>query len=454
VVKLPEKTPDWKSLVKKDFKKIFKLSENDDIQKLIEKTDRLYYHWDKVRSQPLPSEYDKQDVWALIRLRRHMNSNPAPIQDVNGQFFTFWLPDDIQKQLHLIDQSAGGNLALSDPGNEKMASTKYMVSSLMEEAITSSQIEGAVTTIKDAKKMLLEKRKPKDQSEQMIYNNYITMRSLKDVCKKDLDLKLLLELHVSITKGTLESPEEEGRFRTEEDNVSVVTHYGDVLFTPPKADEIKNRLEKLINFANDTTEKPFIHPVIKAIILHFWMAYVHPFTDGNGRLARTLFYWYMLKHEYWLFEYISISKTILKKTTKYANAYLYSEHDDNDLTYFIHFHIDVIMDSLEELKIHIQKEKEKNHQIRLEIAEYPDLNIRQTRIIQHVMSHPHDVLTIKIHQNANRIAYQTARTDLLELEEKKWLKSARKGKTLYFIPADNLWEKLDKSNADRVQKRR
>lgn len=444
MVKLPEKAPDWKSIVKKDFKKIFKYSDNPTIQSLIEKTDRLYYYWDKIRSQPLPKEFDREEVWAFLRFRRHMNSNPSPIQDVNGQQFTFWLPDEIQKKLHLIDQSTGGNLALWDPGNDKRASAKYMVSSLMEEAITSSQIEGAVATIKDAKKMLLEKRKPKNKSEQMIHNNFVTMQSLKEICKKDLDLNALLDLHVSISRGTLDSAEEEGRFRNSEDNVSVVTNYGDILFTPPQAEEIQERLEALIDFANDVDEKPFIHPVIKAIMLHFWMAYIHPFTDGNGRMARTLFYWYMLKHGYWLFEYTSISKTILKRTTKYANAYLNSEHDDNDLTYFIHFHIDVIMDAVEELKEHIQIAREKNHQMRVEISEHPELNTRQTRIIQHLMSHPHDVLTIKVHQNINNIAYQTARTDLLELEEKNWIKSAKKGKTFYYTPTDNLWEKLEK----------
>lgn len=442
MVKLPEKSPDWGSIVKKDFKKVFKYSENADIQALIEKTDRLYYYWDKVRSQPIPEEFSRQDIWALIRLRRHMNSSPSPIMDIKGRAFTFWLPDDIQKKLHLIDQSTGGNLALWDPGSDKKASAKFMVASLMEEAITSSQIEGAVATIKEAKKMLLEKRRPKTKSEQMIYNNFVTMQSLKDVCQKDLDIKLLLELHVSITKDALDSPEDEGRFRVDEDDVHVATTYGERLFTPPKSDQIEDRLQALIDFANNKDSKPFIHPVIKAIMLHFWMAYIHPFPDGNGRMARTLFYWYMLKHKYWLFEYVSISKTILKRTTKYANAYLYSEHDDNDLTYFLHFHIDVIMDSVEELKMHIQAEREKKNQSHLEIAEYPNLNIRQTRIIQHVMSHPHDLLTIKIHQNINHIAYETARTDLLELEEQNWLKSIKKGNTFYFVPNDQFWDKI------------
>lgn len=444
MVKIPEKAPNWQSMIKKDFKKIFKLNQEAEIQNLIEKTDRLYYYWDKVRSQPLSKEFDKEEVWAFIRFRRHMNSSAVAVLDVNNKPFTFWLTDDIQKNLHLLDQSAGGNLALWDPGTEKKASARYMISSLMEEAITSSQIEGAVATIKEAKKMLLEKRKPKNTSEQMIYNNFITMQSIKEICKKNLSVELLLELHASITKDTLDTKEEEGRFRVSQDNVTIATNYGELLFTPPPAEEIQKRLEALIHFANDTHHKPFIHPVVKAILLHFWMAYIHPFTDGNGRMARTLFYWYMLKHGYWLFEYTSISKTILKRTTKYANAYLYSEHDDNDLTYFIHFHIEVIMDAVEDLKKHIQLEREKNHQSLAEIADYPNLNIRQTRIIQHIMSHPHDILTIKMHQNINRVAYQTARTDLLELEKRNWLKSVKKGKTFYFIPTEKVWEKLEK----------
>jgi hypothetical protein len=42
----------------------------------------------------------------------------------------------------------------------------------------------------------------------------------------------------------------------------------------------------------------FIHPVMRAITLHFWLAYDHPFCDGNGRTARALFYWSMLKQGY------------------------------------------------------------------------------------------------------------------------------------------------------------
>ncbi len=439
MVKAPEKGPDWQNTVRHNFKSILKILENPLLLPVIEKTDHYYYHWDKIRYIEVPFDLDKKELWASIRFRRQLNSSTSPVIDVKGKPFTFWLTDEIQKNLHLIDQSTGGNLALWDPANDKKASHKFMVSSLMEEAITSSQIEGAVATIKEAKKMLLEKRKPKNDSEQMIYNNFQTMQSLKEACKRELSKELLLELHISITRETLEIKEDEGNFRTSD--ISVVTPYGDVLFTAPAAEEIPSRIDALIRFANDQSLKPFIHPVVKAIMLHFWMAYIHPFADGNGRMARTLFYWYMLKHGYWLFEYTSISKTILKKTTQYANAYLYTENDDNDLTYFINFHIGIIMEAVEELKNHIRQEREKSNQNLIEIAEYPELNIRQSRIINHVLSNPHEILTIKTHQNINNVAYQTARTDLLELEKLGWLKSIKKGKTFYFVASDKIWEK-------------
>ena len=77
------------------------------------------------------------------------------------------------------------------------------------------------------------------------------------------------------------------------------------------------------------------HHHIRAIILHFWLAYGHPFVDGNGRTARALFYWAMLHEGYWLFEFISISNILRKAPAQYGLSFLYSETDDNDLTYFI-----------------------------------------------------------------------------------------------------------------------
>ena len=85
-----------------------------------------------------------------------------------------------------------------------------------------------------------------------------------------------------------------------------------VFHVPPPAEGLPKMLEALCPFANGETHKVFTHPVQRTITLHFWLAYDHPFSDGNGRTARALFYWAMLHKDYWLFEFISISSVIHK----------------------------------------------------------------------------------------------------------------------------------------------
>lgn len=52
--------------------------------------------------------------------------------------------------------------------------------------------------------------------------------------------------------------------------------------------------------------------------LHFMLGYEHPFVDGNGRVARAMFDWAMLRNGYWLFEFISVSRIIRQAPAKYA----------------------------------------------------------------------------------------------------------------------------------------
>ena len=86
---------------------------------------------------------------------------------------------------------------------------------------------------------------------------------------------------------------------------------------------------------------------------------------GNGRTARSLFYWSMIRNNYWLIEYMSISRIINKEKKQYENAFLYTEYDDNDLTYFILYNLQVMKKSFEELKLYLKRKTEENNSILL-----------------------------------------------------------------------------------------
>ena len=90
------------------------------------------------------------------------------------------------------------------------------------------------------------------------------------------------------------------------------------------------------------------------------LAWIHPFTDGNGRTARSLVYWYMLKKDYWMTEFLSISRVIYKNKKRYERTFLYTEADGMDMTYFILHNLKVMKKAYEELKTYLARTLEKS----------------------------------------------------------------------------------------------
>ncbi len=404
-----------------------------------------YLHWEQLRYRKPPKGLSPEEWWASIKLSRQSLYKELPFTDSSGQHFQYAPFDLMFEQLHEIDVNAGGafkgDTALNTPGIKDVIYMK----SLLEEAITSSQLEGAATTRMVAKDMLISGRRPRNTSERMIFNNYQAMTFIREVGDAPLTKEIILELQSILTRGTLDSSAIR-RFRRSDEQVMVFDEVDNkVLHNPPRADELDQRIEALCKFGNAVDAKPFIHPVIRAIILHFQLAYDHPFVDGNGRTARALFYWSMAKDKYWLCEYLSISSILRKAFAKYGNSFLYTETDDNDLTYFILFHLRVIRQAIEQLHQNLEKESQKLRTTKNLLRESKailDLNNRQLAILEHALRHPHQRYTFRSHKRANKLSYQTARTDLLELAQLKLLDTTKQGKSFVFISPSDLQKRI------------
>lgn len=320
---------------------------------------------------------------------------------------------------------------------------RVLIDSLMEEAIATSQIEGAVTTRRVAKELLRSGRKPKDRSEQMVVNGYRTIRLIRERLDRPLTFELLNEIQISMTQDTLSDPRDAGRIREEKDRVEVVdSRDNEVVYIPPPAGRLRQRLEHLVEFANTSPEsEPFIHPLVRAAVLHFWLAYEHPYVDGNGRTARALFYWFMLKHGYWLFEFLTISRMIHAAPMRYYRSFLHSEQDNNDLTYFLMFQFDVTHKALEDLHQRLRDMRDQKNRM-LAIRQAASLNMRQRAIMDHALRHPAQIYTFASHQRSHGVTLQTARTDLLGLLDRGFLSEVTAGRAREFVPAEDLPKKL------------
>jgi Fic family protein len=389
--------------------KILTLANKPDVVLKIKEINNEYLFWDKVKYKKI-NDLEPEQIWSITKISREFNYKNL----VFGNYkFNYVSTDYIQKILHYFDMNIGGYMGAKSviPDADK---TRYLVSSIMEEAISSSQIEGANTTRKKAKEMLRKEVKPKTKSEQMIVNNYLTIKQITQNRNDDLTPEKLLYIHGLISCDTLEDKKEEGAFRNTND-VHVVNHIdGEIVHTPPNHQELEVLIQDLCDFFNFDSKETFIHPILKAITIHFMIGFIHPFTDGNGRTARALFYWYLLKKGYWLTEYLSISKIIQDTKSQYEKAYIYTETDNNDLSYFMTYHLKVMDKAFEALKEYIQIKQRENLQI-ASFVKIPNVNERQAQLLKIIFDEPESIFTVKETENRFVISNFTARTDLLGL---------------------------------------
>jgi Fic family protein len=256
-----------------------------------------------------------------------------------------------------------------------------------------------------------------------------------------------MELHRILSEDTLDDPADAGRLRQANDIRVVDPRDGTVLHEPPGHDELPQRLQRLCDFANaDESASPFVHPVLRAILLHFMIGYDHPFADGNGRTARALFYWSIARSGYWLMEYTSISHIIRRAPAKYMRAYLHSESDGNDTTYFLLHQLSSIRQAIAALHEYLDRkrreQKETEKLLSASVSLRSRFNHRQTALLNHALRNNGTEYRVDAHQRSHNVVYQTARNDLLSLHELGLLVKTKQGNAYVFYAPENLRELL------------
>lgn len=412
------------------------------IANTVNRINKDYLYWSDVKYRAQPLGLTPEELWAIVKLSRSKTDVPIPgFADLH-----FALSNQMWKQCHEFDMNFGGSWGASKIfPDDKTTQELYLISSIMEEAIASSQMEGAATTREVAKDMLRKKISPRDKSQRMILNNYTTINFIREHSKENLTPDLIMQVHALMTDGALDVLDAAGRLRRKDENIVVGNGItGETVHTPPDAECLPQFIENLCKFFNNTDSDVFIHPIIRAIIVHYLIGYYHPFADGNGRTARALFYWYMMKSDYWLVQYLSISRIIKGSKNSYEKAYLYSEHDTNDMAYFIQYNLNVLHKSFEELRKYLlRKNKEKKKAERL--MHLGNISSRQAEVLNRFIENPDEVMVSTDLARRLGVSSGTAKSDLKDLTGKGYLKEvALNGKTKGYIRSEGFEDNIRK----------
>ena len=387
--------------------------------------------WEHIRHHDVPEGFTHDEWWAALKFRRMGQRRNLPLKQKSGAFFHYALTDRMLQQCEQIARRASGAIQLQELATSQGDRDRYVVNSLIEEAITSSQLEGAATSRKVAKQMIRSGRRPVTRGERMIANNYLAMQQIQEWRDGEMSPSRILELHEIVTAATMDDPGEAGRLQLPgEQRVAVYGDEEQILHQPPPAEELPERLAALCTFANGTAGDPqYIPAPVRAVVLHFMAGYDHYFADGNGRTARALFYWSMLRSEYWLSEYVTISRILKNAPAKYARSFLLSEDDDGDLTHFVHEQLDVFIRALDELEDYLGRKSREIRDLQAAVdSSYRDLNHRQLAILDRAIRDDTAEFTVTSHSSSHRASAETARLDLLDLEARGLLEKSRRGK--------------------------
>ena len=384
--------------------------------------DPEYRPWEYYfRAEPVPERLTREEWWYAVRTARASTARPTPFVMTDGTRLTFNLPDRFLRLNEEMTAQARGQVELPAEVATQGVRERYLINSLYEEAITSSQMEGASTTRRDAKKMLREKKDPRTRSERMILNNFLALEFVRDHLGEELTPEFICGVHRIVTDGTLDEAEDAGRLQRQgEERIRIYGSEGDeqLLHVPPPAEELPERLQRLCDFTNGVGEyaSQYVPPLVRALVVHFVMGYDHYFVDGNGRTARVIAQWVMLREGFFLMDFVPVSRLLRRAPAQYARSFLEVEQDEG-----------VGVPGL----LHLGQE----------------LNNRQIGVIEEALKDSAFTVTAAAHADKYRVTLQTAHVDLRGLEDGGYLMRVKRGRSFEWYPVPDLQRRVQGADA-------
>ncbi len=384
---------------------------------------RGWPHWEDLEEGAIPEGLSAEETWMGLKLGRVKYFQLPGLLDAEGRSFHFSIPESLAASLHRLDR--GMDLGFDNPSEGAPRDREpYVTSATIQEAVASARLARVETPWEAAKGMLLTGRNPRDRDERVIHNIHLALQRVRKPESGPLTPGRVRELHALLMEGagaeTDESP----------------------------AEGLSMRLEAMSDFANGITPDEFVHPVVRAVLLHSWVAFARPFADGNGRLARTLFHGVLAREGYRIFECLSLSRVMLREPDRYAQAFRRVTTDENDLTHFLVHQMEMIDASVQVLADDRRRRSAEFREVEARLRGADDLNHRQQAVLVHALGNPGARYIIEGHRRCHGVVFQTARTDLFDLAERGLLDIRKEGRVNAFYAPGDLRDKLARLSGD------
>jgi len=299
---------------------------------------------------------------------------------------------------------------------------------------SSTAIEGNKLTLKqvedlaDGKKVIAT-----EKDKQEVLNYFKSLKDIPKVAQKgNITTKDLLRIHNIISKNTLRNDSDSGAFRKKQVFVGKRIFDGTgfreiVEYMPPPTKDVPRLVEEFIKWLNlDKTWE--INPVILAAIVHYEIARIHPFIDGNGRTARLFATLVLYLSGFDHRRIFALDDFYDKDRQSYYGALKTVQQCDGDLTKWVEYFTTGVARSVTEVKDAVIKLKSA---INVKGKKQITLTPRQMKIIEHITSN--GKVSNKDLQATFKISAQAVHKELGKLLELEIIKPVGKGRALHYV---------------------
>lgn len=311
---------------------------------------------------------------------------------------------------------------------------KYGIKAMEDEIVSTFLIE-KIETKRESVRRILSGRAPESESEEKIYalkkgldfisnpENKITVENLNKLYR--LSINECLDAKNRLPPNAL--------YRNA--SVSVINSQGETIHSGLEFEKLPAYAKNLIDFINDDSDE--IDQVLKSAMIHYYIAYLHPYFDGNGRTARLLQLWYLVQKGYTSALFIPFSLFINQHKTKYYQSFkLISENetvaDVSDMTPFLYFFTQNVISKIEIYDV--------NASFLSDFKDYLNagkITKKEKELFYFVLSNygSNEFSTKDLEKDYRNVAYATVRSFVLKFERNGLIKSKKYGaRTRYFIP--------------------
>jgi len=394
----------------------------------------------ELEHQAYPSQLTLREWWLALKIQRLAGRREIALADRDGRPFSLASGDFFAALLHDLDRDVAGTGEGPEILTHRNTRDYFAARASAEEAMASCRLDGLVFEPAVGEELLRTSRRPADDAERTLLNTQRGLGFVRQSRALPLTLALLSDLHQRLTSETLPRPDAGGRLRRADEPVTLEP--GPERHEPPPAASLPARLKALLALANGRAPSYFIHPLVRAAVVQFWVLHDQPFPAANGRLARALFLWVVLRAGYPIFDYLAPSRALAAAPGAWARAFGQVLADDNDLNYFVAHQLAAV----ERARRHFRDEARRHAGATRAAAELlsaqPDLNHRQHALVAQALAEPGRRHTLRAHARAHGLSRQSARNDFTALVRAGLFEETKAGKTLAFFPVPELRAKL------------